>query len=356
MSTGEAQRPVRWGILGAAKIATIVGRAIHNARGSQLAAIASRNLARARDWIADHTVGAPAVADRQPFLPPAAEVIPRGSYLELLQDPHIDAVYIPLPPALHCEWTCRAAEHGKHVLCEKPLALSLDEARRMADACRQSGRQLMDGVMWHHHPRTAAMKSVLESGELGPLRHVTSAFSFNALAKLQPDDIRFQHGMGGGVLGDVGWYCVTAALWAFGELPERVYATARYDRGVDISLNAILWFRGERSASFNCGFDAVWRKWLEVAGSQGTLVCDDFVNPWDAAKARFWVHGSQGQGTQHAHGGCIQEVRMIEDFGDIVRSGRLDPHWPAVALATQTVVDAIAESARQEKVVEVRAV
>ena len=351
MTISDSSCVVRWGILGTARIATKVGRAIQNARGSKLTAVASRDLRRARSWIAEHTAAQPTTTDAKNFLPADAGVLACGSYLELLQNPEIDAVYIPLPPALHGEWACRAAEHGKHVLCEKPLALNYVEACRMADACRQANRQLMDGVMWYHHDRTAAMRSLLDAAELGTLRHVTCAFSFNALADMAGDNIRFQSDLGGGVLGDVGWYCVTAALWAFGDLPERVFATARYERGVDVSLSAILWFSGGRTASFQCGFDAVWRKWFEIAGTNGSIVCDDFVNPWDVAKARFWFHTSQAQATQHVHPDCIQEVRMVETFCDIVRSGRLEPRWPEVSLSTQRVCDAIAESARDEKIV-----
>src|SRR5262249_42521755 len=162
-------------------------------------------------------------------------------------------------------WTCCAAEHGKHVLCEKPLAMSFVEAERMKDACLSANRQLMDGVMWMHHERTRDMKQMISSGAVGRLRRVTSAFTFNAV-DLGSDNIRFQKELGGGALGDVGWYCIGATLWAFGELPQRVLATARYERDVDMNLSAILWFSGDRMASFDCGFDTVWRKWMEIAG------------------------------------------------------------------------------------------
>jgi predicted dehydrogenase len=352
MTSPHSAQTVRWGILGTARIATKVGRAIQFARGSRLTAVASRNLERSRNWVAAHSDSHPTADLAKAFLSADSAVKTYGSYLELLQDPDIDAVYIPLPPSLHCEWTCRAAEHGKHVLCEKPLAMNLGEARRMADTCRAANRQLMDGVMWYHHDRTAAMRGILDSGTLGPLRHVTSAFSFNALADMAGENIRFQNELGGGVLGDVGWYCVSVTLWAFGDLPIRVFATARYDRGVDISLSAVLTFRDGRSASFQCGFDSVWRKWFEIAGTTGSIVCDDFVNPWDAAKARFWVHDRQGQATQHLHPHCLQEVRMVEKFCEIICNGRLEPRWPEVSLATQQVCDAIAVAARQERTIE----
>ena len=351
MTAADTTRPVRWGILGTARIASKVARAIHIACGAQLAAVASRDADRAQAWVDQHTVGHATADSKRAFLSAGTPIASYGSYLDLLRQPDIDAVYIPLPPSLHCEWTCRAAEHAKHVLCEKPLAMNFTEAIRMKDACQSAGRQLMDGVMWAHHERTPAMQNVLSSGALGRLRRITSAFSFNA-TEFRPDDIRFQRELGGGALGDVGWYCIRATLWAFGDLPERVLATARFEGDVDIDLSATLWFSDARMASFDCGFDTTWRKWFEIAGTDGSLVCDDFVNPWDAAKARFWTHDSQGKATQHDFPGCIQEIRMIEDFCKIVRSDRLDPTWVEASLATQNVCDALARSARTGQVVE----
>ncbi len=350
MNVAHNSRHVRWGILGTAKIANKVGRAIHSAPGARLVAVASRQKSRARAWVDTHTVGHAVAHETQAFLPADAGVETYGSYWELLHDPEIDAVYIPLPPSLHCEWTCCAAENGKHVLCEKPLAMNLVEAERMAEACRSANRQLMDGVMWVHHDRTSAMRQALTSGTLGRLRRVTSGFSVNG-SIFGADNFRFQRELGGGALADLGWYCVLATLWAVGELPERVFATARYEREVDMNLSAMLWFSGERIATFDCGFDMTWRKWFEVAGTTGSLVCDDFVNPWDASKGRFWTHDSQGKATQHDFPGCVQEVRMIEKFCEIVRSGRLEPSWPAAAIAVQTVCDAISRAAQTGDVV-----
>ncbi len=350
MTSTPADRPIRWGILGTARIASKVGRAIHEARGARVAAVASRDPARAKSWIADHTVGRPPVNAIQPYLPTGAAVTPYGSYLDLLRDANIDAVYIPLPPSLHCEWTCRAAEQGKHVLCEKPLALNFAEAERMAAACRSASCQLMDGVMWVHHDRTRAMHNELSSGTLGRLRRITSAFTFNAVES-GTRDIRFQRELGGGGLGDVGWYCLRATLWAFGDLPERVWATARYQHDVDVNLSATLWFSGERMASFECGLDTTFRKWFEIAGTAGSLVCDDFVNPWDLMKARYWVH-DKGKSVQHDFPGCVQEVVMIENFCDAIRSGTLNTPWPQATLDTQRVCDAIADAARTGQIVE----
>jgi predicted dehydrogenase len=252
---------------------------------------------------------------------------------------------------MHAEWTIRAAQHGKHVLCEKPLAANAAEAREMAAACREHHVQLMDGVMWVHHDRTRVMREHLDSGVLGQFRRVTAAFSFN-WDQVPTDNIRLKPELAGGSLGDLGYYCVRAIGWALQEIPRRVFATARYYNGVDLNMSGLLWFGGDRVASFDCGFDTVYRKWFELAGTRGSLVCDDFVVPWEETKGRFWLHDSDGKGATHVVENCVQEVRMIEHFGDIVRSGQLDDRWPSDAITTMRICDALAESARLNRIVE----
>ena len=327
--TSPTDRQIRWGILGTARIATKVCRAMHRAEGARVVAVASRAAARAAAWAEEHGV------ERS-----------HGSYEELLRDDRIDAVYIPLPPSLHAEWTLAAAEAGKHVLCEKPLAADVHEVERMVAACRRAGVQLMDGVMWKHHARTAAMRGHIERGELGRLRRVTSAFTF-CWDPFPEDDIRLERQLAGGSLGDLGWYCVGASLWAFGDLPTRVWATARYHRDVDVSLSGHLWFEGDRVASFDCGFDTLLRKWFEIAGTRGSLVCDDFTGPHSLDKPRYWAHDAAGAGTEHVVPDAPQEQRMIERFSAIVRSGRTDESWVAESFRVQLVCDALAESARR---------
>ncbi len=331
--TNPAKEKIRWGILSTANIATKVARGIDLAENAELIAIASRDQERASSWAAEHG-------------PERAY----GSYEALLEDPEIDAVYIPLPPSMHREWTIKAAQHSKHILCEKPLAVSAAQAREMAAVCKENKVQLMDGVMWVHHERTEEMKNLLGAGSLGDLRRVTSAFSFNG--NLQgTDNIRVQKQLGAGSLGDLGYYCVRASLWAFDEMPTRVYATARFYNEVVFNLSGLLWFTEERLAAFDCGFDTVSRKWLEVAGTTASLVCDDFVVPHLEALARYWIHGSGGKAdSSHSVQACIQEVRMIERFSDMVRSGELEEDWPSAALATMQVCDALLESAQQDKI------
>ena len=333
--TGEAKRCVRWGILSTANIATKLARAINLADGAELMAIASRTEERAKRWASEHGVKTA-----------------YGNYAALLEDPEIDAIYNPLPPSMHAEWTIKAAAQGKHVLCEKPLEANTEKAIAMADACQQHNVQLMDGVMWVHHERTTRMKQVIDDGILGRLRRVTAAFT-TSWDKIPEDNIRAKKELAGGCLGDLGYYCVRCILWAFGDLPTQVFATARYYRGVELNLSGTLWFENERIAAFDCGYDTASRRWFEVAGTQASIVCDDFVIPRTEDSTRFWIHGAQGRNEEHKGGGCIQEVRMIEQFSNIVRTGQLEPRWQTEAINTMRVCDALSESARLAQVVQI---
>ena len=329
VSMNTTKESVRWGILSTANIASKLAQAINLAQNAELIAIASRTHERATEWAKKHSV-------------PVAY----GTYHELLSDSSLDAIYIPLPPSMHAEWTIRAAEHGKHVLCEKPLSVTADEATVMADACRQNGVQLMDGVMWVHHERTKLMKQ--ELANLGDLRRVTAAFTFN-WHTIPTNNIRAKPELGGGSLGDLGYYCVRAILWAFEELPTRVYATARHKVGVDFNLSGILWFENDRIATLDCGFDTSLRKWFEVAGTEASLVCDDFTVPTSENTARFWIHGPDN--VKHETGHCIQEVNMVERFSSIVQSDNLEPEWSDVAVDTTRICSALRESAEKGNIV-----
>ncbi|MGP1675228.1 MAG: Gfo/Idh/MocA family protein, partial [Candidatus Limnocylindrales bacterium] len=199
----------------------------------EVAAIASRVPAHAK-----------AVADRLG--------IPRahGSYAELLADPDVDAVYIPLPNHLHAEWTIAAAHAGKHVLCEKPLAMTAMDAERMADACAAAGVRLMEAFMYRLHPSWVAVREMVRSGRIGRLTAVQSWFSyFNA----DPTNIRNIRGYGGGALYDIGCYNVNLSRLLFEGEPTRIAASVTRDpaTGVDVLTSAILEF-GPGVATFTC--------------------------------------------------------------------------------------------------------
>ena len=326
---------VRWGVLGTANIAGKVARAMSLAENAELVAVASRSTERAKEWAAERDV-------------------PRyyGSYDELMRDGEIDALYIPLPPSMHAEWTIRAAEAGKHVLCEKPLALTASEAQKMADACARNNVQLMDGVMWVHHERTDTMRGLIDEGRLGEVCRVTAAFSFNWGPEVPTKNIRAQTELGGGALGDLGYYCVRAILWAVRELPKQVYAKARYMNGVDVETSALLTFTDGRCASLDCAFTVSGRSWCEVAGTQAALRVEDFVVPNAEERSAYGVGTRMGSIDMHEVGPCIQEQRMVERFSRIVESGRLEPDWVNEACDTMRVCEAIAKAAVTGKQVE----
>ena len=330
----DGLQTVRWGIMGTARIATRVSRAIHAVEGAEASVIASRSGERADSWGSEHDI------------PHSLE-----GYQALLDDQTLDAIYIPLPPSMHHEWTIKAAELGKHVLCEKPIAMNASQAEEMAAACRENNVQLMDSTMWVHSPRARDMKRVIESGQLGELSRVTSAFTI----MLDPieDELRYDRQRGGGSLMDLGWYNIRATLWAFDSLPERVLGSGQYQNDVDMRFSATLWYPGDAMASFDCAFNLTRRKWFEIIGTEGTVVCDDFLAPWDPDRPRYWTHDAEGASREHVSEPLIQEECMVDSFCQIVRSGQLESHWPQVAIDNQRVCDALDKSARSGQFVEI---
>ncbi|MCS6852855.1 MAG: Gfo/Idh/MocA family oxidoreductase [Gemmataceae bacterium] len=323
----ETVRRLRWGILGVARINEQLIPAFARAANAELRAIASRSAERA------------AAAARSAGIPRAY-----GSYEALIDDPEIDAVYVPLPNHLHGPWTMRAAERGKHVLCEKPLAPTAAEAQQIVDCCRQRGVCLMDGFMWPHHPRTARLRQFLDSGGIGPVQRVTGAFTFT-LRPLDPSNIRLHPEYGGGSLLDVGCYPVFGIRWAFGSEPIAAYATAVYQHGVDVALTGVLRWADGRQAAFDCGFTQPYRGWLEITGTEGVVFVPEMWLP--PSRATFEVHRDDQPCEEVVLSGHDQIVRMIEDFGKAVLEGTPVHPPPEEAVKTLRVLDALAASARE---------
>jgi predicted dehydrogenase len=324
---------VRWGILGVAKINERLLPAFARAANADLRAIASRSAERAR-------------ADAAAAGIPAAH----GSYEALLDDPSIEAVYVPLPNTLHAEWTRQATERGKHVLCEKPLAPTAAEAQTLVDCCLAKGVCLMDGFMWPHHPRTAKLRRFLDDGGIGAVRRVSGAFTFR-MEPLDPANIRLRRELAGGSLLDVGCYPVYAIRWAFGAEPILAYATARYEHGVDVEMSGLLWLADGRVGAFDCGFTLPYRGGLEIVGTEGVLrVPQMWVPP---RRATFTVERKGGAVEEFAFEGEDQIVRMIEDFGWAVLEGQPVNPPPDEAVRTLRVLDALARSAREGRRVKV---
>lgn len=252
----EVSNPVRWGVLGAADIAiTKVIPAVNQAELSRVDAIASRSSDSARDAAA--RLG-----------------IPRwyGSYQDLLDDPEIEAVYIPLPNHLHAEWTLAAAASGKHVLCEKPLAMTNADARRMIDACQDAGVKLMEAFMYRLHPMWVEVRRLVDDGVIGELVAIQSFFSYH---NVDPADIRNIPEFGGGALYDVGCYPVNVARMLFDSEPTGVKASIRRDPdfGTDVVTSAVLDFDG-RHATFTCSTQMESDQRVAIQGTEGRLVVE----------------------------------------------------------------------------------
>jgi predicted dehydrogenase len=324
---------LRWGILGVAKINERLLHAFAKADHAELQAIASRSLDRARSA---------ATAAGIPFA--------YGSYETLLNDPAVDAVYNPLPNTLHADWTIKAAERGKHILCEKPLAPTAAEAQRVIDVCRAKGVHLMDGFMWPHHPRTARLRQLLDSGGLGEIRRVTGTFTF-PLKPLTSVNIRLQPELGGGSLLDIGCYPVYAIRWTFGAEPQRVYATATYHNSVDVEMNGILWFADGRVGTFDCGFTLPLRGWLEIVGTEALVRIPEM---WLPPRHATWIlQSTGGTGEEFAIEDEDQIVQMVENFSLAALENRPVHPPPEEAVRTLRVLDALAQSAREGRIVAV---
>jgi xylose dehydrogenase (NAD/NADP) len=246
---------LRWGILGPGRIAPRLVAAIGSSERGELVAVASRDTGRATAFADEH--GIP-----HSF----------GSYDALLTAPDVDVVYVSLPNHLHAEWTIRALDAGKHVLCEKPLALTIDDVDAIRAASERTGLIAAEGFMYLHHPQILRAIQLAQDGALGRLELVNGTFSFFLS---YPDDPRVDPTMGGGSLWDVGCYPVSLSRRIAGEEPDRVAAFARFDeRGVDRMFIGQLRFPSGLLAQFDSGFAAPDRERVEIVGSDATLVLD----------------------------------------------------------------------------------
>jgi predicted dehydrogenase len=323
---------IRWGILGVAKIAMEkVIPAIGKSQTGVVAAIASRAADKAR-----------AAALR--FAIPRAY----GSYEELLADPEIDAIYNPLPNHLHLPWSLRALAAGKHVLCEKPIALDAAEAGALIEARERSGRLVMEAVMVRTHPRWLGARELVRGGRIGELRSMVGFFSyFND----SPDNVRHQPGMGGGGLLDIGFYPVTMSRFIFEAEPRRVMGLLEIDPrfGVDRLASAILEFpRGH--AIFTCSTQLSPYQSLDILGTGGRIGIEI---PWsmpDDRPSRLLVDAEARAGQagmqEVAFQACDQWGVECDRFCEAIGSGGPAPVPIEDAVANMRVLDAISRSAQ----------
>lgn len=320
-------RRVRWGILSTARIGVRrLVPALQRSQTGTVVAIASRDGARARELAAKFSI-------------PRAH----GSYEALLADPEVDAVYIPLPNSLHLEWTVRAAEAGKHILCEKPLALNAAQARAMVDASRRAGVLLQEAFMYRFHPQTEELRRRVASGAIGSPWLVRSAFTFNVASD---DDIRLNAALGGGGLLDVGCYAVSIARLLLGE-PQSGWGSAAFERGVDVHLAGMLRF-SSATALVDCGLRAPYRQFCEVVGSAGTITAPRPFQPEEDPAVLIVRTGGQEERVEIP--GTNQYTLMLDHMGACILEGRPPMFPPEEAVANLRVLDALMASARSGEV------
>jgi predicted dehydrogenase len=328
---------VRWGVLGAAKIAVEkVIPAMQRGRWTEVVGLASRDLEKAR-----RAAGALGVA--KAF----------GSYEELLQDPDIEAVYVPLPNHMHVPWAVRAAEAGKHVLCEKPVAMSAREARELLAARERTGVRIQEAFMVRTHPQWLAAKEIVQGGRVGSLRAIVCFFSY---FNRDPRNIRNQLDKGGGALMDIGCYPIQVSRFVFNDEPSRVSATVERDpeTGVDRLVSAVLDFAGGQAA-FTCGTQLAPYQRVQFVGTRGRVEVEiPFNAPNDRPTRVFIDDGSDLSGRSAEtleFPVCDQYTIQGDLFSRALREGTEQPIPLEDAVNNMAVIDAVfraAESGRWE--------
>jgi D-xylose 1-dehydrogenase (NADP+, D-xylono-1,5-lactone-forming) len=263
--------------------------------------------------------------------------VPRAlsSYEEVLADPGVDAVYIPLPNSLHVEWSVRALEAGKHVLCEKPLSRHPAEVERAFDAAEKAGRVLAEAFMWRHTPQARRLREL--AADLGEIRLVRTSFSFPLPVE---ENVRWDAGLDGGALMDVGCYCVSGARFLLGE-PAEVTAQAFGD-GVDARMVGTMSFASGALAHFDCGFDLAFRDELEVVSTSGALFVDD---PWHSRRTGIEVSDADGETTPVAVPEADPYGCELEDFARACAGKIEHPFGRADAVGQARAIAALYEAA-----------
>lgn len=312
-----------WGVLGPGFVATrAMLPAIQRSSHSRVMAIASRDLSRAQtvaaQWNIEHAY---------------------GDYQALLNNPEIDAVYIALPNHLHCFWTIRAAQAGKHVLCEKPLACSAQEGEQMLAACQAANVQLTEAAMYRFHPRMRHLQQMIHQQEIGRLHFLHSAFSFSLN---DPLTYRNTLAQGGGALLDVGYYCVNALCWLSRAEPVEIQAFTSYREqgGIDLATSALLRFADGLVGHMQCSFAAGEHQALEVVGSKGALTMPRAFTAWrDDPTVLYIQRGSAF--AEHHFAPADPYQQMVEHFVDVFQGNTALLYPPYEAIRTLRVLDAL---------------
>ena len=315
---------LRLGLLSTAEINQAILGGARATEGVEVVAVASRARERAEAYAAEHGLSRA-----------------HGSYDELLADPEVDAVYVPLPNSMHVPWAIRALEAGKHVLAEKPLTRHPEEAQAAFDAADRAGLVLAEAFMWRHHPQAHKLRELVRDRVVGRLRLLRASFSFDIFAMNRADDLRLQGGLDGGGMMDVGCYCVSALRLLGGE-PERVSGRqVAGGNGVDVRFTGTMAFAGGVLGAFDCGLDMTFRSGLEVVGDAASLYLSD---PFHSREARIELRRPDG----------IEVVDVaqadpyaceLDDFAAAVRGERPHPFGREDAVGQARTIAALYRSA-----------
>lgn len=292
-------KTLNWGLLGTARINRSLIPPLRLSVRNNLFAVASRTQERADAYAAEWSI-------------PKAH----GSYEAMLADPDIDVIYIPLPNQLHAEWAIKAAKAGKHVLCEKPLALSVEEVDEMTAAADKAGTLLLEAFMYRFHARTLKVKDMINDGVIGDLHHIKGAFTFPLS---RPKDVRWDPELGGGSLWDVGCYPLSFSRYIAGSEPEEVYATQYTgESGIDESFTAQLLFPNNVTAQFDSGFRSQFRMHVEIVGSKAAIEVPMAFKP----AQRSYIHLRTGNNMEQiAVDGQHIYVDEVEHVADVILEG-----------------------------------
>ena len=262
-------------------------------------------------------------------------------YEALLGSPDVDAVYVPLPNSMHVEWTIKALEAGKHVLCEKPFSLDADGAERAVEVARRSGLTLMEGFMFRLHPQTLRLRELLSDGAVGEVRQAVAQFGHRLD---DPSDVRGVGSLGGGSLGDVGCYCVSGLRLAFGGEPRRATAAATFDEeGADRELAGVLEF-DSGFGLISCSISSARRERLEIVGEDGTITLDaPFRADKSGGSLKLLRNGEENTETFESADPYRAE---LDEFAAAVSEGREPAVGPAEILGNARAIGALLDSAR----------
>ena len=323
------ERKLRWGVLSTSNIGRVaVNPAIQASSNGELMAVASRNGDAAREFAEESGI-------------PSAH----GSYEALLEDEGIDAVYNPLPNSLHMEWSIRAAESGKHILCEKPLALNAAQCREMEAAASANGVKLMEAFMYRFHPRTERVLELVRAGTVGDLKVIRSTFTFPLTRQ---DDIRWNPELGGGALMDVGCYCVNIGRTLAEAEPVEVRAMANWhSSGVDEQMAGSLRFANGVLAHFDCALTMERTEVCQVLGTDGHLRIQKAFRPGSDG-VEIEQFDAKDNLTTLTLKGADEYRLMVEHFADCALNDRPLRYTAGEAALNMKVIEALYESARND--------